>query len=287
MRAWSLLGFAGLLALAACGDYPRPFAGNPGQEGRMLAQPPPARLAVAPPTLAMLPTLAADTLAGALASDLVDHEIPAVVDQTHRGDWSLRISAEITGDTVVPRYEVINAEGKSVGTAQGKPVPASAWAEGSAETLRTAASAAAPDIAALLVRIDAAMRRSDPNSLVNRPARVVVLGVTGAPGDGNTSLARQMRTQLPETGAVVQDTATNADFSVTGQVATAQGANGTERIEIQWIVSDAGGERGRIVQLNEVPPHSLDGPWSDVALVVAKEAAGGVKSVIQNVAGAK
>jgi hypothetical protein len=235
----------------------------------------------------MLPTLSADTLAGALADALVAKEVPAVVEKARRGDWSLTISADLRGNQVVPTYEVLNPQGKGMGTAQGQPIPASDWAEGSPDVLRTAANAVAPDITALLTRIDAAMRRSDPNSLINRPARIVVLGVSGAPGDGNTELAREMRLQLPPVGEVVQDTPTNADFSVEGKVATAPGANGTERIEVQWIVSDAHGERGRIVQLNEVPPHALDVHWSDVALVVAKEAAGGVKSVVQNAVGAK
>ena len=36
-----------------------------------------------------------------------------------------------------------------------------------------------------------------------------------------------------------------------------------------------GAERGRIVQLNEVPAGTLTGYWGDVAVVVAEEAAGG------------
>ena len=41
------------------------------------------------------------------------------------------------------------------------------------------------------------------------------------------------------------------------------------------------------MQLNEVPPGTLDKFWGDVALVVAQEAAGGVKDVILNQAGAR
>ena len=66
-------------------------------------------------------------------------------------------------------------------------------------------AAAAPNIASLLTRIEAARRQSDPNSLLNRPARVYLVRVSGAPGDGNDSLTVQMRQKLPGQGTVGQD----------------------------------------------------------------------------------
>ena len=41
-----------------------------------------------------------------------------------------------------------------------------------------------------------------------------------------------------------------------------------------------GDERGKVVQLNDIPAGSLDHYWGDVAVVVATEAAGGVNDVI-------
>ncbi len=53
------------------------------------------------------------------------------------------------------------------------------------------------------------------------------------------------------------------------------------RVEIQWIVKlPSGDERGRVVQLNEVPAGTLSGYWGEVATKVAEEASGGVKDVI-------
>jgi hypothetical protein len=46
-----------------------------------------------------------------------------------------------------------------------------------------------------------------------------------------------------------------------------------------------GEDLGRVLQLNEVPAGSLNGLWGDVALVVAEEAAGGVRDVIANAGG--
>lgn len=286
---YSRLCLAALLSLAACGDLPQPFLGHPGAAAERLAQPPPSRLAVLSPTESLLPAAAAEAWATAVADALRTEEVPATADARHRrSDWSLVLSAEVRGAEVVPSYAVQNPSGEPQGFSEGAPVSTAAWAGGDPAVLKAAAAQAAPGIASLLNRIEAARRQSDPNSLLNRPARIYFTGVTGAPGDGNSSLPAQMRTKLGAMGLVIQDAAGGADFSLAGQVQTAPGAKGTMRIELQWIVMDGrGAERGRIVQLNEVPPGTLDRYWGDVAVVVADEAAGGVRDVVLNASGAR
>ncbi len=276
------------VVLAGCGGLPQPFSGNPGATARRLAQPPPARLAVTTPTHAMLTDIGADTIAGALADALVAKEIPAVAEAPRRGDWHVVLTADLHDGKVVPVFTVTDPAGKDQGESQGQPVDAGDWEKADPKMLRQVATDGAPGIVSLLSSIQAARLASDPNSLVNRPARVYLKAVTGAPGDGNEALARQIRLRLPQLGEVMQDTQDKADFTLEGDVATAPGAGGTTRVEIQWIVTDAAGvERGRIVQLNEVPQGTLDGLWGDVAYVVAQEAAGGVKDVILNQIGGR
>jgi hypothetical protein len=271
---------AGVL-LAGCGDLPRPFAGHPGPTAKRLAQPPPARLAVPPPGTALLPDEATTPYAAAVAAALLRREVPAVAGPARPGDWRLALTAELRGNKVVPAFTVDDPAGHPQGTAEGAPVAAAAWSQGSPAVLGQVADAAGPSIAQLLTRIEAARRQSDPNSLLNRPPRLLVQAVTGAPGDGNTQLTRQMRRILPELGEVVQETPTDVDYTVAGEVRTAAGGAGQMRVEIQWQVSDsAGREIGRVVQLNDVPAGTLDGLWGDVALVVAQEAASGVHDVI-------
>jgi hypothetical protein len=276
-----------LLALSACGALPQPLFGNPGVQGALLAQPPPSRLAVRYPAQSMLSDAAAAEWGQAVADALVDQEIPADAHPRSagpavRGDWSLSLTAELQGNNVVPSYTVTNPAGVSQGTAQGAPIPVAQWASGSPQMLKAAATQAAPAIAGLLGRIEAARRQSDPNSLLNRPTRIYLAGVTGAPGDGNRSLPRQMRIKLESDGFVVQDTAKNADFEVRGEVNTAPGANKTTRIEMQWIISDSRSERGRILQINEVDPRTIIPYWGDTAVAAATEAANGVKTVVDN-----
>ncbi len=275
-----------LLLLASCGDLPEPFLGNPGATAKMLAQPPTPRLAVLPPANALLPDAASQQFAGALAAGLQAQEIPAVADQVRKDDWQLITTAEQHGSDVVPVFTVLNPKGEDKGHAEGKPVPTQAWAAATPATLDQTAADAAPKITDLLNNIQAAIQHADPNSLYNRVAKVQVAEVTGAPGDGDVSLTKQMKTHLSALGPVVQDTANGADFIVQGNVRMVPIPGGQQRVEIQWSVkAPSGDERGKVVQLNDIPAGSLDHYWADVAVVVATEAAGGVNDVISRQSG--
>ena len=235
-----------------------------------------------PPANALLPDAATREFASALATGLQTQEVPAVADQVRQNDWQLVTSAEQRGDTVVPVYSVLNPKGEDKGKAEGTPVPTEAWA--AASTGHPAAGGEAMPrrrSPRLLTGIQTTALRADPNSLYNRVAKVQLLPVTGAPGDGNVSLTKQMKSHLAGFGPVVQDTPDGADFIVQGNVRVVPIGGGQQRVEIQWSVKAANGdERGRVVQLNEIPAGSLDHYWADVAMVVASEASGGVNDVI-------
>lgn len=283
-----LFRFLLCLLLAGCGTLPQPFLGRPGATAERLAQPPPSRLSILVPAQSLLTDAGAEAWATAMADALTAQEIPAVSGaRARRGEWSLGLEAALQGRDVVPTYTVRNPAGEVQGTSQAPPIPAAQWETASRVVLQAAAKEAAAGIVSLLGRIEAARKQSDPSSLLNRPARVWFTGVSGAPGDGNTSLAAQMRTKLTALGLVVQDDAKGADFSLAGTVVAAPGLAGTTRIEVQWLVSDGQGERGRILQLNEVPPATVNRYWGDVAVVVAAEAAGGVRDVVVNAGGRK
>ncbi len=279
-----------LLALlpASCGDLPRPFAGRPGSMAMRLSQPPPARLVIAAPNGALLSDAAAAAYATAVAQAMQENALPAVADRPRPGDWRLELTADLQGGMVVPTFRVRDPAGNDKGTATAAPVPAAAWQEARQDTLIMAGHQAAPTIGTLLTAIEAARREADPNSLVNRPVRVQLRPVTGAPGDGNTALARFMRAEILKLGMVPLDSAASADYTVECDVVMTDVGRGVERIEIRWKVLDGrGNEAGQVAQLNEVPKGSLNGLWADVAMVVAQEAAGGVRDVIQNQTGGR
>lgn len=278
----SILWLLPLLALVGCGDLPEPFLGNPGATGRILAQPPAPRLAVPPPGSALLPDAGSKTLATELAEALQAQEVPAVASNAGRTDWRLVATASQRGATVVPEFTVLDPQGKDRGKTEGAAVPTAAWAAAAPTTLHQSAADAAPKIAELLTGIETARQMADPHSLFNRRAKVLVADVTGAPGDGNDALTRQMRTHLALLGPTVQTTPDGADFTVQGQVKAVPIPGQKQRIEIQWIIKNAAGQDlGRVVQLNEIAAGTLDHYWGDVAVVVTTEASGGVNDVIK------
>jgi hypothetical protein len=276
-----------LVLLAACGDLPHPFKDMPGANALRLAQPPPSRLAIPMPTDALLDDQSARVWSGALADGLQAQELPASANEPGPGDWRIVLSAHMDpGGSVVPTYTVVDPRGTAQGSVDGPAVAARAWAAGDAGTLKAAATAEVPKLLSLLTSVEAHRQQSDPNSLLNRPPRVFFAGVTGAPGDGNTALTRLMVARLPTLGDVLVDSARAADFTVRGEIKTAPGAGKSVRVEIQWIIVDAQArESGRVVQINEVPPGTLDHYWGEVAEVVATEAAGGVHEVVQQASG--
>lgn len=274
------------LLLAACGDLPEPFLGNPGVLGRMLSKPPTPRLAVPGPANALLPDASRQHYAEALAAGLQAREVPAVAAKVRASDWQLVAAAEMRGASVIPTFHVLDPKGEDKGQVEGAPVPAEIWASATPGKLDEIAFDAAPKITDLLNGIQAAALHADPNSLYNRIARVQISDVTGAPGDGNTALTRQIKAKLSALGPVVQDSAAGADFIVQGDVKLTPIPGNQQRVEIVWAVkTPAGDERGKVVQLNDVPTGTLNGYWGDIALVVATEAAGGLNDVINRQSG--
>jgi hypothetical protein len=273
----------GLLALGACGPLPQPYRGEPGAVARRLARPPAYRLVVPAPAEALLPAAEAERFAETLAEALRQAEIPAANGQALPLDWQVAVRAGAAGNAVRPVFELRDADGARLGLHEGAPVPLRAWAEGDRTALDAAAAEAAPALALLAARADAARRTGDAEAVGRGPPIIRLLAVRGAPGDGNRSLTARMADRLAGFGYQVQEAAEGADFAVQGVVSVARAAAGLERVEIVWTVSRRDGfDLGRVLQLNEIPAGSLNGLWADVAFVVAEEAAGGVRDVLAN-----
>lgn len=276
----------GVLALAGCGDLPRPFQGDPGEAGRFLVQPPPARLAVEIAPAAGLPPAAGTALAEAVAHALQAREVPAVAEPARKGDWRLEIGAERRAGSVVASFAEQNPDGAEQSRVEAAPLPDSAWTGAEPAAMSALAAQVAPKIADMLTAVEATRKQADPASLVNRPVRVFFAGMHGAPGDGDTSLARQMRQLIGQTGQVVLDSSAGADFTVRGEAKLTPLPGNSQQIELVWRVADAQShECGAASQLKEIPAGSLDSYWGDIAVVAAGEAADGVEDIINRCTG--
>jgi hypothetical protein len=286
MKRRFLAGLA-LFALAACGDLPQPFRGNPGGMAGRLVVPPPFRLAVPPPEAAMLSATESEAFAKAVAAALLKREVPAVADAPMPLDWRLAVDMRLEGNRVVPRYALFDPDGAPQGVAEGSAIPARDWARPNAALLADVANDASRRAAELLLRAEAARKSTNPAALAAAgPPRVYLLPVRGAPGDGNDSLTARMRDSLGDYGILAQEVADGAGFAADGRVNVVPVGRGMQRVEILWIVSRRDGqELGRVLQMNEIPSGLLDRHWGDIAFAAAAEAAGGVQRVIENAGG--
>jgi len=273
-----------LALLAGCGDLPQPYRGRPGGNAATLAVPMALRLAVPAPDAALLDGRGATVFAEALASALLAAEVPAIAtEQPLPLDWRVLIGAERSGSSVRPRYRLLDADGKEQASTEGDRLPARAWEAGDPATLQQAAGVAAQKLTKLILAIEAGRKASDPLALSAGPPKLHLAGVSGAPGDGNTALARQIGASLAAQGFVIQETAEGAAFGLHGEVKVAAGAKGMDEVEIIWVVSRRDGvELGKVAQVNEVPAGRLSRPWGDIAYAAAGEAADGVRAVVAN-----
>ncbi|GBQ65974.1 hypothetical protein AA103196_1264 [Ameyamaea chiangmaiensis NBRC 103196] len=292
-RALRLGVAAILLALPGCIDMPHPFADPGGAARSLAAHPPPARLSVPVPVPrdASLDAPGAHVWAEDVTHALLDQSVPAIVQDPRPGDWWLRLRTERTGGQVVPVYSVMTPQGTVRGEWRGSRVPEGTWHAATNDMMMLAAQEAAPHVADALTGIQADVMAHDKSSLKNRPARVWFKGVTGAPGDGNAALARSFVAAFRDTRDQVQDTARGADFTVVCVVTLSDGPAGAahspmQHIELTWRVTDPQGkEAGAATQLHDIPAHSLDHDWGDVAEAAATEAAGGVQQIIGRYSG--
>jgi hypothetical protein len=271
------------LLLAACGTLPQPFYGNPGRVGAKLATPPAPVLMVPPPRDALLDGKPASLYAADLAAALANNDVPAVTGAGPKQSWRLGISAKRNGDTVIPHYLVTGPDGKIYGQQDGAPVPAPNWLSGDAQTLANAAAADAAPLSKLMGVINARVQESNPESLENRPPRIYVGTVTGAPGDGGHSLPLNLKRDLASTGDVLTDDPKAADFTVTCTVKTKPDTGGQIQVELDWLVRDSNGRiAGQVTQLHDLDPSDITPYWGDVAAAAAQEAAGGIQQVVSN-----
>lgn len=109
--------------------------------------------------------------------------------------------------------------------------------------------------------------------------------VTGAPGDGTTSLTAAIQRELRSKGVALADRSGGAAYRVEGAVIVGQARDGKQPIQIEWVVKDPQGKRlGTVSQKNDIPEGSLDGAWGRTAEQAAGAAAQGIVKLLPGAA---
>ncbi|WP_244531051.1 hypothetical protein [Hyphomicrobium facile] len=109
------------------------------------------------------------------------------------------------------------------------------------------------------------------------PITAIVPMVTGAPGDGSSTLTTAIQRELTKNGLALSNVSNAQAYKVEGKVAMGQSKDGKQPIQIDWNVIDPTGKKlGTVSQKNEVPQGSLDGSWGKTADAAAAAAAQGI-----------
>jgi hypothetical protein len=232
---------------------------------------------------ALLDDASAKLYAEDLATDLANLDIPSIAGPAATGDWRLTITASLNGASVIPSYDIIGPDKKTYGHQSGLPVAAAAWANGDTQALAAAANADSPALEKTLAAINARIQGSNPNSLENRTPRIYVGNVTGAPGDGNTTLPLDLARDLAGPNLQVITNPARADFTVTAKVKAEPDKNGQTLITLNWSVTDANHRKiGQVTQLHDLGLSEITPYWGDIAAAAATEAATGIAEVVNN-----
>lgn len=307
--------------LGACGDLPRPFEGA-GREGD------PSLLELRDTGTVRveggedLPEGAAKHLARAMARALRSRDIPAYSDSAIGGDYILRpnITANLieTGASVDVTWVLMRPDGLAIDTtsAQGQ-LAVDQWFAPS-PTGPEEGSLAVPKELVEKVRdlggiaqdpqqetYDALVAQSadkiaymitgDRTALRAAPVmKVALIDFAGAPGDGNTALARSAGALLQAKGIDIDNTDIgdhSVILSATTQVTPVDKSKSktpVDRVLIEWVIMDVdGSELGQMTQNNVVPHGSLDARWGTIASLAAQAAVESLEGVLGQIANRK
>jgi hypothetical protein len=153
-----------------------------------------------------------------------------------------------------------------VGTGSTTPIASNDTASSTSASYPTAANTPSPPLAPTTGSIAA-----------SGPVTAVVPMVTGAPGDGGTTLTSAIQRELTKNGLALSSMPGAQSYKVEGKVAMGEGKDGKQPIQIDWNVIDPTGKKlGTVSQKNEVPQGSLDGAWGKTADAAAAAAAQGI-----------
>lgn len=99
---------------------------------------------------------------------------------------------------------------------------------------------------------------------------IKVLQIVGAPGDGNTSLKRNINAILKRAKIKIAKPDERADVVISGAILLKSHDATQQMVRLNWLLQDhQGRELQSLKQQNLVPNGQLDGRWGDIAYAIA------------------
>ena len=251
-----LILLATALALAACGDLPRPFVHDGGDAPALAEAPAMQPIAVA--EIAGRPGLAE-----AMVAALGEQDIPASL--AGGGDRFLKLGGEARSGRVL--WTLTGADGRKLG-----------------ESVQTLPAGSGPydQVAAASAEAVAAMVRGDDLGGADLAARpqIAVDEVTATGGLDAALLKRSLVLALQQKGIAV--VSGKARLHVSGGVRVTPGMAGHDLVEVGWVVADdQGKELGRVNQGNSVLRDELVSLSTRMTHQIAEGGAEGVAQLVR------
>lgn len=142
----------------------------------------------------------------------------------------------------------------------------------------------ADEIASEVVKLMPEGTGSEPAVAEHTKLVVSIGAIKGAPGDGNTALARAMMSALPLQGIRVEPDPIKSPWRAECTIVVEQKSPTEDRVSLTWRLLDAKGrEAGTLTQENPVPKGRLNKPWREIAGFAAEAAAEGLLQILQQV----
>lgn len=218
-------------------------------------------------------------------------------DYTMRG--YLAASADNKGSKVSYVWDITDAKGSRVARVSGEEVIAAhgggdPWSGVDSAALRSIAGKSTSQVAASLPNgggssgavannapdTAAPAAATSPPAAAHGPVMALVSRVSGAPGDGSSSLTAALKKRLYSSGVKLaggSDSEGRSVYTIKGNVSLTDAGSGKQNIRIDWLVLDPTGKKlGTVSQQNTIPNGSLNGPWGAIADAAAGAAADGI-----------
>ena len=277
-----LMILTGLLALAGCGDLPKPFSERARLEANPLIELKDSPGVYIRPVGGMTDA-ASDVLRGQIKEKLFEHNIPSALETGSRyqyqligvvvaePDPALMIRMQITwrlfdphGNELDRFVQAVEAEHLS-------------WVIHEPSLMEQIAEVVVGEISPSLQdeEVQSAKRNSDVTLFVDE--------VTGAPGTGNRDLTVSMRASLRREGFKLSEKEEGSDYFVQGSVEIAEKDARSETVSIRWhLVKAENGELlGTVSQGNRIPKGALDGRWGALAYEIVQGGLQGLRDVFR------